>query len=234
MYLQWALTSLNKYCKLTTNRSFEIKRLNQKPKISSISPAKNPEPCISTTPIRQNENGHINAPYNQTIFQLGIGALVVRQMPNRRGKTCPSLEETIIQFRFADWFLRWAISIAICPEIENLKITIRTYCLVPSSSAIFQACALGDDQTVAQLIREGRASAFDMTSKGVTPLHVRQSKLTVRYECSLLVLNYCYCSTYLTCLFRWPPLGTIPVPANSFWNMAQIVRCWCNIVQSHG
>jgi hypothetical protein len=149
----------------------------------------------------------------------------VRQLPNGSGKTRTSLEETIIQFRFADWFLRWAISIAICPEIENLKITIRTYHLVPSSSAIFQACALGDDQTVARLIREGRASAFDMTSNGVTPLHVRKSKLAIRYESSPLVLNYGYCSTYLTCRFRWPPLGTILVRASSFWNMAQIVRC---------
>ncbi|KFY75267.1 hypothetical protein V499_04728 [Pseudogymnoascus sp. VKM F-103] len=101
-------------------QSFEIERLNQKTKISSISTAENPEPRMSTTPIRQNENGHISAPYNQTTFQLGIGVLVVRQVPNGSGKTRTSLEETIIQFRFADWFLRWAISIAICPEIENV------------------------------------------------------------------------------------------------------------------
>lgn len=179
------LTSLNKYCKLTTtNRSLESERLDQKTKSSSISASKNPRPCISTTPIRQNETGHITAPYNQTTFQLGIGDLVVRQVPTSSGRTRPALEEIIIQFRFAGWFIRWAVSIAICLEIESLKITIRTYHLVPSNSAIFQACALGDDHTVARLIREGRASAFDMTSKGITPLHVRNSKFSIR--CNLV------------------------------------------------
>ncbi|KIN05294.1 hypothetical protein OIDMADRAFT_25863 [Oidiodendron maius Zn] len=81
-------------------------------------------------------------------------------------------EDALFQFRFADWFLRWGISIAICREMESLKITIRTIPIVPASSAIFQACALGDDQTVARLIREGKASVFNMTSQGVTPLHV--------------------------------------------------------------
>jgi hypothetical protein len=158
-------------------------------------------------------------------FQLGIGVLEVRQVPNSSGRSHPSLGDTMVQFRFADWFLRWAISIAICREIENLKITIRTYHLVSSSSAIFQACALGDDQTVARLIRAGKASAFDTTSKGVTPLHVRRPKLTILPESNLFLLNHGYCSTYLTCRFRLPLLGTILVPASSFWNMAQIVRC---------
>lgn len=126
----------------------------------------------STTLISQNQNDQISTLYNEITFHLGIGVLVVRHVLSDTGRSLPSLEDALFQFRFADWFLRWGISIAICREMESLKITIRTIPIVPASSAIFQACALGDDQTVARLIREGKASVFNMTSQGVTPLHV--------------------------------------------------------------
>ena len=112
-------------------------------------------------------------------FHLGTGVLVVRHLISATGRSLPSLEDAMVQFRFADWFLRWGISITTCREMGSLKITIRPIPIVPANSAIFQACALGDDQTVARLIREGKASVFNMTSQGVTPLHVRHKLISL-------------------------------------------------------
>ena len=132
----------------------------------------------STKGIRQNADNGIHGNYNETTFQLGIGVLVVRHIQTTSAVHLSSLEETEVHFRFADWFLTWGIKIAIDREFGSFNKTIRPHRLVPADSAIFQACALGDDQVVARLIGEGQASPFDTTSKGITPLLVRRHKLT--------------------------------------------------------
>jgi hypothetical protein len=219
---------------LTTNRSLEIERLDQK-ESTWLAPAVQRHKFLSsTTVIRPSENGYLHSCYNETTFQLGIGVLVVRRTLTTSGVNLSSLKEASVQFRFADWFLRWAIKIVIGREFGNFKITIRPYRLVPAASAIFQACALGDDQAVARLIREGKASPFDMTSKGITPLHVRRRNFTVLSEFYLLLLDHGWWLTCLIFRFRWPPLGFIRLPASSFWITAQMVRFQSNITTSFG
>ncbi|KIW13196.1 hypothetical protein PV08_08383 [Exophiala spinifera] len=134
-----------------------------------------PQLVSSSIGIRQNGNKDVHKPYSETHFHLGIGVLVVRQSKTTRAVPLSSLEgttETMVQFRFSDWFLRWGFKIAVGREFGAFKTTIIPQRLVPEDSAIFQACALGDDEAVARLIREGKASPFDTTSSGVTPLLV--------------------------------------------------------------
>ena len=50
------------------------------------------------------------------------------------------------------------------------NLTVHTF--VPSNAAIFEACALGDDIKVRQLIDNREASPWDEAKDGMTPLHV--------------------------------------------------------------
>lgn len=146
-----------------------------------------PQLFNSNTGLHQDEDVH--APYTETAFQLGIGVLVVRRVRTTNAVYLSYLEGTSVQFRFADWFLRWGIMITVSREYPNFRMTIRPHRLVSADSAIFQACALGDGQAVARLIQEGKASPFDITSKGFTPLLVRTRALSQSF---LYPIFFCF------------------------------------------
>jgi hypothetical protein len=160
---------------------------------------------------------------------------VVRHVRTTNIVQLSSLEGTSVQFRFADWFLRWGIMITVNREYRNFRMTIRPHRLVSADSAIFQACALGDGQAVARLIQEGKASPFDITSTGSTPLLVRTRALTQSFLYPIFFCfdNRCWESNLIFRL-RSQPLGFVRVSASSFSNTAQIVRSHSTTTISSG
>lgn len=156
-------------------RSLELERRSQTGSSSLTPAARGPQSLNSRSATLQNGVEKAGASHSETTLQLGIGVLVVRHIHTTSGEDDSPLDETRVQFRFAHWFLSWGVMIAVGRDFGKFKITIRPHRLVRGDAPIFQACALGDDQAVAQLIQEGRASPFDTTSEGVTPLLVRKN-----------------------------------------------------------
>jgi hypothetical protein len=162
---------------LTNNRPRGAEQHDWKESTSLVSAIQQREVSDSSTIIRPDgHNKHRNS-HRKTTYHLGIGILVVRQMVSTNGVNLSSPESVGVEFRFAEWFLAWGVNIATRRESGLFNIAIRTYRVIPADSAIFKACAMGDDEVVTRLIQEGQASPFDMTSTGVTPLHVREIDL---------------------------------------------------------
>jgi hypothetical protein len=187
--------------------SLQSERPRQNDNIGSSPEIQRSETMTPTPHIAQNRTDDHHRSYNETVFQLGIGVLVVRHASTGRGVKDSLLRGTRVQFHFADWFLRWGINIAIGRELGQVKVVMRPYHTVPTDSAIFKACALGDDQTVARLIRDGEASPFDITEQGITPLHVRRHRLMNLPEYHSVAIECVRWLTYLVFHFRWLLLG---------------------------
>ena len=132
-----------------------------------------PEFLSSSTIIRQRGHNKHRTSYRETRYHLLIGILIVRHLTSADEVNLSSPEDVKLDFRFAEWFLAWGVNIAARRESGLFNVAIRTYRIVPADSAIFKSCAMGDDEAVIRLIQEGEASPFDMTSNGLTPLHVR-------------------------------------------------------------
>jgi hypothetical protein len=158
---------------LTNNRPRGAEQHDWKESTSLVSAIQQPEVSGSSTIIRQRGQNKHRTSYRKTTYHLGIGILIMRQTVSTDGVNLSSPEDVRVEFRFAEWFLAWGVNIATRRESGLFNIAIRTYRVIPADSAIFKACAIGDDEVVTRLIQEGQASPFDMTSEGITPLHVR-------------------------------------------------------------
>lgn len=77
-----------------------------------------------------------------------------------------------IRFTLARWISNSALGISTYFVGSQMQRTLTVYTFVDHEAAIFKACAAGDDVLVQQLIDTGNASPFDVTNKGLTPLHV--------------------------------------------------------------
>lgn len=105
-------------------------------------------------------------------YYLGFGTLTLGQLYSH------SAEEdgnAAARFAFASWFLDWAFTITSKRRNGILNISLQPKCLVKGNAPIFLACASGDGKAVADLIAGGKASPFDTTLNGITPLAVSTS-----------------------------------------------------------
>ena len=171
------------------NRPCGAEQHNLKESTSLVSAVQQPEVSSSSTIIQHVRHKKHRTSYRETTYHLVIGILISRQIVSTDRVNHSSPEDVRIDFRFAEWFLAWGVNIATRRESGLFNIAIRTYRIIPADSAIFEACAMGDDEAVTRLIQEGKASPFDMTSKGVTPLHVRHVFVIIPYFCILLHLH---------------------------------------------
>jgi hypothetical protein len=170
---------------LTNNRPGGAEQRDWKESTCLVSAAQQPQVSGSSTIIRQGGHKKHRTSYRETTYHLGIGMFIVRHVVSTHGRNLSSPESVGVEFRFAEWFLTWGVNIATRRDSGLLNIAIRTYRIIPADSAIFKACAMGDDESVRRLIQEGKASPFDMTSAGLTPLHVRDflcCHLSIRFS----------------------------------------------------
>jgi hypothetical protein len=167
---------------LTNSRPCGAEQRDWKESTSLVSTVQQHEVLGSSTIVRHGGHNKHRTSYRETTYHLGIGMFIVRHVVSTHGRNLSSPESVGVEFRFAEWFLAWGVNIATRREFGLFNVAIRTYRIVPADSAIFKACAMGDDEAVTRLIQEGKASPFDMTSTGVTPLHVRN----ILCCCSLL------------------------------------------------
>ncbi|KAK5051481.1 hypothetical protein LTR84_003133 [Exophiala bonariae] len=100
---------------------------------------------------------------------LGLGTLTLGRLYSRSAEEG---DTAAARFTFASWFLDWAITITSRKYNGILNISLQPQCLVKADAPIFLACAIGDHKAVADLIATGKASPFDTTFNGMTPLAV--------------------------------------------------------------
>jgi hypothetical protein len=102
-------------------------------------------------------------------YYFGVGTLTIGHTGSR---TDGEDDSVTARFAFAPWLLDWAITITSRKHNGILNISLQPMCLVKADAPIFRACASGDKETVACLINTGKASPFDTTLNGATPLIV--------------------------------------------------------------
>ena len=102
-------------------------------------------------------------------YHLGFGTLTIGHNPSHSDE---GGDTAVARFAFASWFLDWAITITSRKQNGILNISLQPQCLVKDNSPIFLACALGNQQAVADLIAAGKASPLDATLNGMSPLTV--------------------------------------------------------------
>jgi N-terminal domain on NACHT_NTPase and P-loop NTPases len=104
-------------------------------------------------------------------YNIGVGTLsliTTQSQPDDKQTT----SESEWRIGLTPWFLSTAISIITQRSLGKVKRTLETCCLVPPDAEIFSVCAMGDNAAIRRLIADGKASPFDVTFEGVTPLAV--------------------------------------------------------------
>ena len=111
-----------------------------------------------------------------TIHQFGIGTLRVRHLS--KADSSRSFPHSRIEnqqekcFHLSSWLLNWGIDIICTRAFGKLQVTMRPCYFVSWDSTIFKECVTGDIEAVRHLFATGKASPFDSTHDGMTPLHV--------------------------------------------------------------
>ena len=90
----------------------------------------------------------------------------------RRTRRAESKRRSKLRLGLPYWIYSRTFEIVTEQAFQGWDFKIRTYRTVPGDSAIFRACQYTDLPLVRQLLASGKASPFDRTPEGWTPLHV--------------------------------------------------------------
>ena len=99
----------------------------------------------------------------------------LRAYPRTKNANEVLLATSSMSINFAPWLSNMALTLTSMTSCRGTKRVLETSRLVSPDALIFILCAIGDGNAVRRLISEGKASAFDVTFEGVTPLMVGQS-----------------------------------------------------------